>query len=120
MISRARGEASQARADARGAGARTRSRRIIGARRRVRATLRRPDPGTMPWNGSRGPIRTRRSPLGSVSRGAKVDGVALGLRAFGVMTALGLNALGLTDEAGALGLIRLGPVAAGAEPGIGT
>src|SRR3954469_14238549 len=34
--------------------------------------------------------------------------------------ALGLNALGLTDEAGALGLIRLGPVAAGAEPGIGT
>lgn len=53
-----------------------------------------------------------------------MEGVALGLSAFGVMTAdgaaLGLNALGLTDEAGALGLIRLGPVAAGAEPGMGT
>ena len=53
-----------------------------------------------------------------------MEGVALGLSAFGVMTAdgaaLGLNALGLTDEAGALGLTRLGPVAAGAEPGIGT
>src|SRR3954452_14914887 len=34
--------------------------------------------------------------------------------------ALGLSAFGLTDEAGALGLIRFGPVAAGAEPGIGT
>jgi hypothetical protein len=67
---------------------------------------------------------TLRSPLGSVRRGAKVDGVALGLSAFGVMTAdgaaLGLNALGSTDEAGALGLIEFGPVAAGAEPGIGT
>src|SRR3954463_12014227 len=34
--------------------------------------------------------------------------------------ALGLNALGSTDEAGALGLMEFGPVAAGAEPGIGT
>ena len=53
-----------------------------------------------------------------------MDGVALGLSAFGVMTAdgaaLGLNALGSTEEAGALGFIRFGPVAAGAEPGIGT
>ena len=58
-----------------------------------------------------------------MSRGANVDGVALGLSAFGVMTAdgaaLGLNALGSTDEAGALGLMEFGPVAAGAEPGIG-
>ena len=46
------------------------------------------------------------------------------MSAFGVMTAdgaaLGFSAFGLTDEAGALGLIRFGPVAAGAEPGIGT
>ena len=53
-----------------------------------------------------------------------MDGVALGLSAFGVMTAdgaaFGLNALGSTDEAGALGLMEFGPVAAGAEPGIGT
>src|SRR5215216_3792592 len=34
--------------------------------------------------------------------------------------ALGLKALGSTDEAGALGLMEFGPVAAGAEPGIGT
>ena len=50
--------------------------------------------------------------------------MALGLSAFGVATAegaaLGLNALGSTDEAGALGLMEFGPVAAGAEPGIGT
>ena len=53
-----------------------------------------------------------------------MDGVALGLSAFGVVTAdgaaLGFNASGLTDDAGALGLIEFGPVAAGAEPGIGT
>ena len=46
------------------------------------------------------------------------------MRAFGAMTAdgaaLGFSAFGSIDEAGALGLIRFGPVAAGAEPGIGT
>jgi hypothetical protein len=55
--------------------------------------------------------------------GAKVEGVALGFRAFEVETAegaaLGLCALGLTDEAAALGLEAFGPVAAGAEPGVG-
>ena len=58
-----------------------------------------------------------------VDTGAKVDGVALGFSAFGVETAegaaLGLNALGLTDDAAALGLMEFGPVAAGAEPGAG-
>ena len=47
-----------------------------------------------------------------------------GLSAFGLVTAdgaaLGFSAFGSTDEAGALGLIRFGPVWAGAEPGIGT
>jgi hypothetical protein len=61
---------------------------------------------------------------GSVSSGAKVDGVAIELSAFGVMTAggaaFGLKASGLTEEAEALGLIRFGPVAAGAEPGMRT
>jgi hypothetical protein len=56
--------------------------------------------------------------------GAKVEGVALGLSAFGVMTAdgaaLGFRVAGLTDEAGALGLIKFDPVWAGREPGIGT
>ena len=65
-----------------------------------------------------------RDRYGAERWGAKVDGVALGLSAFGVMTAdgaaLGLIALGSTDEAGALGLIKFGPVAAGNEPGIGT
>ena len=65
-----------------------------------------------------------RDRYGAERWGAKVDGVALGFSAFGVMTAdgaaLGLNALGLTDEAGALGLMEFGPVAAGKEPGIGT
>ena len=90
----------------------------------IRAVLRRPDPGTTPWSGPTGPIRTLRSLLGSDRIGAKVDGVALGLSAFGVVTAdaaaLGFWAFGLTEEAGALGLIRLGPVWAGREPGIGT
>src|SRR4051812_4325451 len=103
-------------------------------RPRIRAVLRRPDPGTTPWSGPTGPIRILRSPLGSdrILRsplgsdriGAKVDGVALGLSAFGVVTAdaaaLGFWAFGLTEEAGALGLIRLGPVWAGREPGVGT
>jgi hypothetical protein len=57
-------------------------------------------------------------------RGAKVEGVALGFSAFGVVTAdgaaFGLNAFGSTDEAAALGLMAFGPVAAGAEPGNGT
>ena len=56
-------------------------------------------------------------------RGANVEGVALGFKAFGVEmaegAALGLCALGLTDEAAALGLAAFGPVAAGAEPGEG-
>src|SRR4029079_13493435 len=93
-------------------------------RPRIRAVLRRPDPGTTPWSGPTGPIRTLRSLLGSDRIGAKVDGVALGLSAFGVVTAdaaaLGFRAFGLTEEAGALGVIRLGPVWAGREPGIGT
>ena len=46
------------------------------------------------------------------------------MSAFGVVTAdgaaLGFSAFGFTDEAGALGLIEFGHVAAGAEPGIGT
>jgi hypothetical protein len=61
---------------------------------------------------------------GAENCGAKVEGVALGLRAFKIVTAdgaaLGLDALGSTDEAAALGLTAFGPVAAGAEPGIGT
>ena len=56
-------------------------------------------------------------------RGANVEGVALGFKAFGVEmaegAALGLCALGLTDEAAALGLAAFGPVAAGVEPGVG-
>jgi len=55
--------------------------------------------------------------------GANVEGVALGFKAFGVEmaegAALGLCALGLTDDAAALGLAAFGPVAAGAEPGDG-
>jgi hypothetical protein len=55
--------------------------------------------------------------------GAKVEDVALGLRAFKVVTAegaaLGLWALGLMADAAALGLAELGPVAAGADPGTG-
>ena len=90
----------------------------------MRAALRCPDPGTMPWSGSSGPMRILRSPRGSATIGANVDGVALGLSAFGLVTAdgaaLGFSAFGSTDEAGALGLIRFGPVWAGAEPGIGT
>ena len=54
--------------------------------------------------------------------GAKVEAVALGLRAVKVViaegAALGLWALGLMADAAALGLTELG--AAGAEPGIGT
>jgi len=46
-----------------------------------------------------------------------------GTQAFGVETAdgaaLGLLALGLTDEAAALGFEAFGPVAVGAEPGVG-
>src|SRR3954465_7943639 len=46
------------------------------------------------------------------------------LRAFKIVTAdgaaRGLEALGSTDEAAALGLTAFGPVAAGAEPGIGS
>jgi hypothetical protein len=76
----------------------------------------------MPWRGSTGPIRIcDRS--GAESWGAKVDGVAFGLSAFSVLTAdgaaFGFSAFGLTSEAAALGLTALGPVAAGAEPGIG-
>src|SRR3954452_1704131 len=52
---------------------------------------------------------------GAENCGAKVEGVALGLRAFKIVTADGA-ALGLD----ALGLTAFGPVAAGAEPGIGT
>ena len=56
--------------------------------------------------------------------GAKVEAVALGLRAFKVViadgAALGLWALGLMADAAALGFTELGPVAAGAEPGMGT
>ena len=73
----------------------------------------------MRLNGLMGRVRI----LGLEGTGAKVEGVALGLRAFGVETAegaaLGLCALGLTDEAAALGLAAFGPVAAGAEPGVG-
>src|SRR4051794_24893472 len=70
-----------------------------------------------------GPIRTP-GVLGLDSpTGAKVEAVALGLRAFKVViaegAALGLWALGLMADAAALGLTELGPVAAGAEPGIG-
>lgn len=68
-----------------------------------------------------GPIGRVRD--GVETRGAKVDGVALGLSALGVETAdgaaLGLKAFGLTEDAAALGLMEFGPVAAGAEPGDG-
>ena len=61
--------------------------------------------------------------LGVETLGANVEGVALGFNAFGVEmaegAALGLCALGLTDDAAALGLAAFGPVAVGAEPGDG-
>jgi hypothetical protein len=69
-------------------------------------------------------FRGRVRAFGEEVLGAKVEGVALGFRAFGVEiadgAALGLLALGLTEEAAALGLDAFGPVAAGAEPGVGT
>jgi len=75
------------------------------------------------WTIRLGGLSGRVRPLGEAVRGANVEGVALGFKAFGVETAdgaaLGLLALGLTDEAAALGFDAFGPVAAGAEPGVG-
>ena len=78
---------------------------------------------TTRFSGLTGPIRTLEV-LGLDSpTGAKVEDVALGLRAFKVVTAegaaLGLWALGLIADAAALGLAEPGPVAVGAEPGTG-
>ena len=60
---------------------------------------------------------------GPESCGAKVEDVALELRALGLETAdgaaLGLKAFGLVLDGAALGLTELGPVAAAAEPGVG-
>ena len=94
--------------------------RLRGARTalRLRRGIR-----TTRFSGLTGPIRTPEvlgldSPIG-----AKVEDVALGLRAFKVVTAdgaaLGLWALGLMADAAALGLAEPGPVAVGAEPGTG-
>src|SRR3712207_4943528 len=70
-----------------------------------------------------GPIRTPEVlDLGSPT-GAKVEDVAVGLRACKIVSAegaaLGLWALGLIADAAALGLAEPGPVAVGAEPGTG-
>ena len=70
-----------------------------------------------------GPIRTPEVLGLDRPTGAKVEDVALGLRAFKVVTAegaaLGLWALGLIADAAALGLAEPGPVAVGDEPGTG-
>jgi hypothetical protein len=94
--------------------------RLRGARTalRLRRGIR-----TTRFSGLTGPIRTPEG-LGLDSpTGAKVEDVALGLRAFKVVTAegaaLGLWALGLIADAAALGLAEPGPVAVGAEPGTG-
>jgi hypothetical protein len=91
----------------------------VRARRPCAARLRRGVLATR-FVGFRGRVRA----FGEEVLGAKVDGVALGFRAFGVEiadgAALGLLALGLTEEAAALGLDAFGPVAAGAEPGVET
>jgi hypothetical protein len=94
--------------------------RLRGARTalRLRRGIR-----TSRFSGLTGPIRTPEV-LGLDSpTGAKVEDVALGLRAFKVVTAegaaLGLWALGLIADAAALGLAEPGPVAVGAEPGTG-
>ena len=74
-------------------------------------------------SGLTGPIRTPEVLGLDRPTGAKVEDVALGLRAFKVVTAdgaaLGLWALGLIADAAALGLVEPGPVAVGAEPGAG-
>src|SRR3954452_22002129 len=94
----------------------------VRARRPCAARPRRGGRGVLATRfvGFRGRVRA----FGEEVLGAKVEGVALGFRAFGVEiadgAALGLLALGLTEEAAALGLDTFGPVAAGAEPGVGT
>src|SRR3712207_475858 len=95
-------------------GRRRGARVALGVRRGIR---------TSRFSGLTGPIRTPEA-LGLDSpTGAKVEDVALGSRAFKVVTAegaaLGLWALGLIADAAALGLAEPGPVAVGAEPGTG-
>src|SRR3954466_3142522 len=84
-----------------------------------RESLTTPSPGVR----MTGPIRTPEVFGLDSPTGANVEDVALGLRAFKVVTAegaaLGLWALGLIADAAALGLAELGPVAVGAEPGTG-
>src|SRR5215207_9553004 len=86
---------------------------VLGRPLRVAVRLRR-GVRAIREGGLMGLVRT----FGAEILGANVEGVALGFKTFGVEmaegAALGLRALGLTDDAAALG-----PVAAGAEPGDG-
>ena len=111
--SRRGGEGCEAACRAGGARSRARAARARGARPRGLATR-------------RGSVTGRGTTLGTdgpETCGAKVEDVALELRALGLDTAdgaaLGLKAFGLVLDGAALGLTEVGPVAAAAEPGVG-
>jgi hypothetical protein len=97
--------------------------RVGGARSRARAARAARPRGLAIRRGSVTGRGTTLGADGPESCGAKVEDVALELRALGLETAdgaaLGLKAFGLVLEGAALGLTELGPVAAAAEPGIG-